>query len=148
MFFIFSCSQDDITESTSSESKKESILLHKNATFLEGNNKINSILDQLNSVKQSRSVNDSLDKINFKIYKDNITYIKTPDGERESFTFFVEKNYKRNLNFVENLVISKNKNSDKFEGVLITYYFPDGYKVENKDFQVIETVPIPDIEKI
>lgn len=90
------------------------------------------------SDKSSKSSNDS----DFIIHKENITYIRTPDGERESYTFFIEKEYKRNLNFVENLVLSKKKNSDKYEAILITYFFPDGYMIDNKDFQVLKTTPL------
>jgi len=145
LFSLLACYSDDETPTIES-SKKENLMLHKNASFLEKNEEVNSIINEINNLqkfnKSSKSSNDS----DFIIHKENITYIRTPDGERESFTFFVEKNYKRNLNFVENLVLSKKINSNQFNAVLITYYFPDGYKVENKDFQVIETVPITNIE--
>ncbi|WP_143080501.1 DUF6973 domain-containing protein [Algoriella xinjiangensis] len=117
-------------------------MLHKNASFLEKNNEVNSIVNEINNLQKSDKSSKSSNDSDFIIHKENITYIRTPDGERESYTFFVEKEYKRNLNFVENLVLSKKKNSDKYEAILITYFFPDGYMIDNKDFQVLKTMPL------
>lgn len=146
LFSLVACYSDDET-STVESSKKENLTLHKNASFLEKNNEVNSIIDELNNLQKSNKNSKSSNESDFIIHKDNITYIRTPDGEKESYTFFIEKDYKRNLNFVENLVISKKKNSDKYEAALVTYFFPQGYNVENKNFQVLDVKPY-DVNKI
>ena len=141
MLFISSCSNDDET-STFESSKEENLMLHKNNSFLEKNEDVNFIINELSNIQKSNKNTQSSNQYDFIIHKENITYIKTLDGERESYTFFVEKEYKRNLNFVENLVISKKKNSDKFEAAIVTYFFPQGYNVENKNFQVLNSTPL------
>ncbi|WP_334124267.1 hypothetical protein [Empedobacter brevis] len=139
LFSLLACYSDDET-STIESSKKENLMLHKNASFLEKNDEVNSIVNEINNFQESNKSSKSSNASDFIIHKENITYIRTPGGERESYTFFIEKEYKRNLNFVENLVLSKKKNSDKYEAVLITYFFPDGYMIDNKDFQVLKTM--------
>ncbi|QTV06752.1 T6SS effector amidase Tae4 family protein [Faecalibacter bovis] len=141
LLFISSCSNDDET-STFESSKEENLMLHKNNSFLEKNEDVNFIINELSNIQKSNKNTQSSNQYDFIIHKENITYIKTLDGERESYTFFVEKEYKRNLNFVENLVISKKKNSDKFEAAIVTYFFPQGYNVENKNFQVLNSTPL------
>lgn len=141
LFSLVACNSDDET-STIESSKKENMMLHKNASFLDKNEEVNSIVNELNNLQKSDKSSKSYNDSDFIIHKENITYIRTSDGERESYTFFIEKVYKRNLNFVENLVLSKKKNSDKYEALLITYFFPDGYMIDNKDFQVLKTMPL------
>lgn len=141
LFSLLACYSDDATPTIES-SKKGNLMLHKNGSFLEKNIEINSIVNELNNLQKSNKISKSANDSDFIIYKDNVTYIRTPNGERESYTFFIEKEYKRNLNFVENIVLSKKKNSDKYEAVLITYFFPDGYMVDNKNFQVLKTLPL------
>lgn len=134
--FLFSCRNENNVEKEL-ELKSDFKLIHQNSKIITGNSEVKNIINNVSNSYVSKTNKISNGNNSLTIYQDNITYVSKSDGSRESFTFFIENEFKRNKYYLENLVISKSKNQSEYQAHIVTYFFPKGYSVDGNDFKII-----------
>ncbi len=130
---LSSCDNDELIE----PQEQKLIIAHKNFDFIENNiNLLNKVNKLSKSINKTASKGNYLSKNEFTVFKERVTYIKTPDNTRESYSFYIERNNINKTDIIENLVLSKTLEDNEYKAHIITYSFPEGMENEKENFVV------------
>lgn len=130
---LSSCDNDELIE----PQEQKLIIAHKNFDFIENNinllNKVNKLSKPTNKIA---SKGNYLSKNEFTVFKERVTYIKSTDNKRESYSFYIERNNINKTDIIENLILSKTLDDNEYKAHIITYSFPEGIENEKENFVV------------
>jgi len=130
---LSSCDNDELIK----PQEQKLIIAHKNFDFIENNinllNKVNKLSKPTNKIA---SKGNYLSKNEFTVFKERVTYIKSTDNKRESYSFYIERNNINKTDIIENLVLSKTIDDNEYKAHIITYSFPEGIENEKENFVV------------
>lgn len=127
-------------------------MLHKSSAFIENRVDLQNSLKQIG--KKFRSVNknpfDSISSFDFKIFTENITYVYSPKDTTETYSFYIEKDFKRNSFIIENLILKKGIKEKIYKAYIIKYFLKNGLTNPEENMQVtsFEEIDINNIQGI
>lgn len=146
IFNFYSCSKEDITQIINNETSKnvqppfsEFKMLHKTGAFLNGKDKLRNTLDLIrknNSKHASQTKSGEISSSEFKIFTDNVTYVYSPEDSTETYSFYIERNFKRDNYIIENLIIRKPVGSKNFRAYVVEYFLKNGLSNDKENLKV------------